>query len=465
MSYARSVRATPVFLGVALLATRCTSIPAREGSAADAAVPRDAGPRTDTHRDAQHDANNPKDARVLPDADAASDAAHLEAASTSGDASPASDARAPSLCADGASVAYTRTSCAGAATTVPAGLASAASSASFGDVVSLDGLDESSVGCFPVRVCVAKAAPTLLFSDEPESPSADGVLYADELGAGAYRAYVYHVNAGTNLRKFPVVLLNQGATTVHATLTAVGLAGPSQDYVDVGKQAAVRWYMSQGTTTTVDVPAGERVLLDADLDGLQAATSELVHAILDFSLDGPAKISVVSLDATEDATTATAGLSLLANTGQHTRGSFPGAALEIESIAPLDSSGARRLRMGGDVTDATLTGTDYVDNGMAVTLEGNYGVSYAVKVSFATAIDSAILLSPQGGDWGGAGFDVAGSSAASTPGVLPASQDSLGTQTDAIAVATFSGVPSGTIDFLSAGGSDLPVDVLVVPSP
>jgi hypothetical protein len=348
---------------------------------------------------------------------------------------------------------------------VPSGLASAATAASFGDVLSLDGLDESSVACFPVQVCVAEAAPMLIFSDEPEAPTSDGILYADELGAGAYRAYVYHVNAGTNLRKFPVVLLNQGTTTVHATLTAVGLAGPSQDYVDVGKQAAVRWYSSHGTTTTIDVPAGARVLLDSDLDGLEAATNELVHGIFDFALDGPAKLSVVSLDATEDAITATAGLSLLANTGQHTRGSFPGAALEIESMSPLDGAGVRRLRLGGNVTDATLTGTDYVDDGMAVTLEGNYGVSYAVKIALATGVDSALLLSPQGGDWGGAGFDVAGAGAASTPGVLPASQDSLGTQTDAIVVATFSGVDEGALDLLSAGGSNLPVDLLVVPVP
>jgi hypothetical protein len=378
------------------------------------------------------------------------------------EASDASAPDAPDTCSDGVPVAYTRTSCAGTPAAVPMGLVTSLSSASLGDIVALDGLDDSSLPCFSVRVCVASEAPTLIFSDEPESPASDGVLYADALSAGAYRAYVYHTNAGAGLRKFPVVMLNPGTTTVRATITAVGIAGPSQDYVDVGKQAALRWYMSQGGTTTVDVPAGTRVLLDSDLDAVQASTNELAHAIIDFSIDGPVKLSVVSVEASEDATTVTAGLSLLPNTGQHVRGSFAGADLEIESIAPLDGAGARHLRLGGNVTDASLTGNDYVDN-MSVTLDGNYGVAYALRLGFATGVGSAVVLSPQGGAWGGAGAVVTGPTP--TPSVLPVSQDSLGTQTDAIVVGSFAGASSASLELLSAGGSSLPVDVVTLPLP
>jgi hypothetical protein len=409
----------------------------KDSSLLDAAIPPDAA-----------DAPSPPDASVPP-ADAARD-------------TPAPDApAAPMTCADGAPVAYTRTSCTGTPAAVPATLASSASSASFGDVISLRGLDDPTLPCFPVRVCVANGAPTLIFSDEPESPSSDGVLYADMLGAGAFRAYVYHSNAGTGLRKFPVVLLNQGTTTVHATITAAGVAGPSQDYIDVGKQAVLRWYMSHGTTTTVDVPAGARVLLDADLDAVHAATNELAHAIIDFSIDGPVKLSVVSVGASEDATTVTSGLVLLPNTAAHTRGSFPGAALEIESIAPIDASGARHLRMGDDVTDAKLTGHDYVDN-TSVSLGGNYGVSYALRLGFAAGTGSAVLLSPQGGAWGGGGSITSGTTT-TAPGVLPSSQDSLATQTDAIMLGSFAA--AGTVAFVSAGGSSLPVDLVTVPLP
>jgi hypothetical protein len=330
-------------------------------------------------------------------------------------------------------------------------------------VLSLAGLDEPSLPCFPVRVCVANGAPTLVFSDEPESPSTDGILYADALPVGSYRAYVYHTNAGTALRKFPVVLLNQGTSTVHATVTAVGVAGPSQDYVDVGKQAVLRWYMSQGAATVVDVPAGTRVLLSEDLDAVQAGTNELAHAIVDFSVDGPVKLSVVSVLASEDATVVTATLPLLANTNQHVRGSFPGAALEIEPLAPIDGAGSTRLRMGGNVTDASLTGYDYVDGNAAVTLDGNYGVSYAMSLGFSAG--SAVLLSPQGGAWGGGGTFGTGASVSAGPGVLPGAQDSLGTQTDAIFLGSALAGSSASVAFVSAGGSSLPVDVVLVPVP
>jgi hypothetical protein len=463
------MRRTSLCILAAVLATQCSTAgsagPSVDGSRAEAATGTDARPDvTDAaHRvpDAPADAADArrvdaKSSRVpdaRPDATDGGDDAPLDA--------PRPDAGA--TCNDGAPVAYLRSSCPGAPASVPSPLATAAAAASFGDVISLSGLDEASLPCFPVRVCVASGAPTLVFSDEPESPSSDGILYADTLTVGAYRAYVYHTNAGTGLRKFPVVLLNQGTATVHAVIRAVGIAGPSQDYVDVGKQAALRWYISQGTTTTVDVPAGTRVLLDADLDAVQAATNELAHAIIDFTVDGPVKLSVVSVLASEDATVVTATLPLLTNTGQHMRGSFPGAALEIEPLAPVDGTGARRLRMGGNVTDASLTGVDVVDGNAAVTLDGNYGLSYAMNLAFSAG--SAILLSPQGGAWGGAGSVLTGGSVSAGPGVLPAAQDSLGTQTDAIFLATFAAGVSSGVDFLSAGGSSLPVDVVTVPLP
>jgi hypothetical protein len=301
----------------------------------------------------------------------------------------------------------------------------------------------------------------MLFSDNPESPSSDGVLYADVIGPGPYRAYVYHVNSGSGLRKFPVVLLNQGSVAVNVTLTAEGIAGPSQDYVAVGKQAIQGWFASQGTSlASFAVPPGQRVLLDPNLDAVHAGMNELAHAIIDFTLDGPVKASVVSVLDTEDATVVTAGLSLLGNDGLHVRGSFPGAALEIEGTVPIDGQGARRLRLGGGVTDETLTGHDYVDN-TSVNLEGNYGVLYRFKV--AVTGNTSLLLSPQGGAWGGVTSEPGGIDGPQGVTLLPSATDSLGIQTQAIVLGVF---PVGTVSgvgLMSAGGSSLPVDLLTIP--
>ena len=432
------------------------------GSTPEAGHGRDAtsdgahdGPR------AMSDAGTQGDAGPHPDADAgAAPDASTDASEAGPDASGADGGDAGAACYLRGPVAYTRTVCPGTPASVPSGLSSAVSAGALGDVVSLGGLDDSSLPCFPVRVCVPASAPTLLFSDDPESPSSDGILYADQLAAGNFRAYVYHTNAGSGLRKFTAVLLNQGTTTVHATILAKGIAGPSQDYVDVGKQALLRWEMSLGANPlpVIDVPAGQRVLLDTDLDAVYASTNDLAHGIIDFSLDGPVKISIVSVLSTEDATVVTSGLSLLPDDGLHERGTFPGANLEIDTIGAVDGAGARHLSFGADVTDEPLQGHDYVD-GTDVTLNGNYGVLYTVV--FSAGVASGLVLSPQGGDWGGEGsFGSAG-----TATLLPAAQDSLGTQTDAIVGGVAAAGAKTVFQFWTAGGSNLPVDLVSVPLP
>jgi len=71
------------------------------------------------------------------------------------------------------------------------------------------------------------------------------------------------------------------------------------------------------------------------------------------------------------------------------------------------------------------------------------------------------VLSPQGGDWGGEGsFGSAG-----TATLLPAAQDSLGTQTDAIVGGVAAAGAKTVFQFWTAGGSNLPVDLVSVPLP
>ncbi len=341
-----------------------------------------------------------------------------------------------------------RTSCPGAVVAPPAALLS--SSAQPGDIVSMDGLDEGSLPCLAAYVCRPDDAATMMFSDHPESPSSDGVLYADTFGPGHVRLYVYHVNAGASLRKFPVVVLDQGASDAHVTITKEGLGGPSTDYVDVGKAVAAAW-MASSTATVVTVPAGTRVLLDASLDGEHAATNELVHAIIDLDVDAPVKISIVSVLATEDAAQVTASLPLLGNDGLHDRGMFAGADVWITGSAGGEGSSARNLRLGGEVTEPDLTGTD-ATTGAPVTLLGNYGVAYRFAIASAGAMRFA--ASARGGAWAGA-LD------ASAVVALPTASGALSTTTDAVWLATLA-AGSATFSLMSGGGLSLPVDVVVL---
>jgi hypothetical protein len=316
----------------------------------------------------------------------------------------------------------------------------------------MGGLDEGNLPCVPAIVCRPNDAPTMLFSDDPESPSSDGVLYADSVGPGRFRIYVYHANGGAAARKFPVVLLNQGAADAHVTIMKKGLATPSTDYVGVGKSVAAAW-LGSSLSDVVTVPSQTRVLLDSALDAEHAAQNELVHAIYDVSLDAPVKISFVSVGVAEDAPTVTAGLSLLADDTLHDRGTFPGANIDVFAYA---APGARHLRFGDNVTEDDLAGVD-ATSGAKKALGGNYGVLYTFRAMPTTPL--VLAASPRGGEWGG----VALTAPAATPVLLPSTTSSLSSTTSAVWIDEWAAGTAIQASFVTAGGSNLPLDLVVIP--
>jgi hypothetical protein len=360
------------------------------------------------------------------------------------------------LCPAGSTLRRIRTACPGAPLVPPAALTSALDAAAPGDVVSMASMNEEAAPCLPVIVCTPADAPALLFSDSPESPAQDGVLYADTVPAGRYRFYVYHANGGATVRKFPIVALNSGAKPAKITIVRRGHAPPSTQYVSVGKTVLLDWLVDRAPVDVI-VPAGARVVLDDALDQLHAAPNELVHAIYDVVTDGTLKISIVSVTAGADAAAVTAGLSLLARDFDHQRGTFPGADVLVvaASGAALDGgvgqqSGVQRLRLGLDEVDDTLMGVD-APTGATQKLLGNYGMLYRFALGLAAPATAAVA--PRGGAWGG--VLRAGSSSAVA---LPSAMQQLASTTDAIVV----GAVSGELRLLTGGGSNLPVDVFLV---
>lgn len=382
----------------------------------------------------------------------AADAAPQPIVDAALDAADASSA----LCPAGSTLRRTRTACPGAALIAPPALVSALATATAGAVVSLAGMDEATAPCLPVIVCTPDDAPTMLFSDSPEAPSQDGVLYADTVAAGRYRLYVYHANGGAALRKFPIVALNSGALPATITIVRKGLAAPSTQYVSVGKTVLLDWFVDRAPVSVV-VPAGARVLLDDALDQLHASQNELVHAIYDVVTDAPLKLSMVSVTAGADAAAVTAGLSLLTRDVGHQRGTFPAADVLIVAAtgAALDGGagqqqGVQRLRLGLDEVDDTLQGID-APTGVKQALLGNYGMLYRFALGLPSPATAAVA--PRGGGWGGVAR--AGATAAVA---LPSATEQLATTTDAIAV----GGTGAELRLLTGGGSNLPVDFFLV---
>jgi hypothetical protein len=354
-----------------------------------------------------------------------------------------------SPCPSGSTLLRDRTSCPGAPLAPPAALASALGSATAGDVVTMSGMDEGAAPCLPVVTCTPEDAPSLLFSDDPESPAADGVLYADAPPAGRHRIYVYHANGGTAPRKFPVVVLNQGATAATITIRRRGVGGPSKAYVAVGKDVLASW-LAPMAPIVVNVPPGQRVLLDSEIDGKHATKDDLVHAIYDVETSAPLKISIVSVGASDDAAAVAAGLSLLARDGLHVRGTFANADVIVTAPKAAQKSGVQRLRLGLNEVDDDLEGVD-APVGTKVKLAGNYGLLYRFELGLAAPVAAA--LAPRGGAWGG----VLASSAAVVR--LPSATEALGSTTDAIALGDLGAT---SIALATGGGSNLPVDVFLV---
>lgn len=355
-----------------------------------------------------------------------------------GAADAAPDAAIAPECPAGATLVR-KVSCDGTTTTAPA---SVSLEGARGSLTSIAGFAEPTAPCLPANVCAPDDAPTLFFSDSPEMPATDGVLYADTLPAGRHRIYDYHANGDAgSARKFPVVVLNQNDAAATITILRRGLTAPGTDYLAVGKEVARLW-LDPRAPTTVTVPAGKRVLLDPGLDALHAGTNALVNAIYDITIDAPLKVSVVSVRANVDAVAATAGLSLLPRDRDHQRGTFPKADLLLRGTPPV---GVSRLRLGDGSVDPILVGRD-ATVGDEQRLKGNYGLLYRIALD-----GGAAGITARGGAWEGAAtFDGGKPVALPTEGVVRG--------TDAVVL----GSALEDVRLFTGGSASLPIDLFVI---
>lgn len=363
----------------------------------------------------------------------------------------------PPPCPPGALELAVDLACDGVGPAPTAALLDEVNGASRGEVIS--GLSElSQATCMPVRTCVPDSGPTLIFSDEPEYVDSDGVLYADEVETGRYRVYVYHVNDGSQRRRFTAVALNQTAVPVTFTVEKLALAAPSTDFLSVGRNVA-REFLDAPGKPMVTVPPMTRVVVDGELDDLVADSGEIVHSIFQINVIGALKLSIVSVPEAANAATLTASLGLLPNSGTHTRGTFPLADRILMTRFP---GGLKRLRLGGDEPiDPHLSGTSYVD-AMPVTLAGNFGLLYEVRVA-EPAEELFLAVNPRAGVWAGAASGSAGLDGNGGYYLLPSQATSVALNSEAVSLGRYTSGIGVASKLLTAGGSNLPIHLVVGP--
>jgi len=156
----------------------------------------------------------------------------------------------------------------------------------------------------------------------------------------------------------------------------------------------------------------------------------------------------------------TASLGVLPNSGQHLRGTFPGAGF-LFLLDGTSQPGVRGMDLGDGTLDPNIDGHSFVDGNQAVTLLGGYGVTY--DFAFDLVAPTAFAISARGGAWGGAATIDPGVDGSAPLVDLPSSAVSVDPGDQAVDAGRFNAGTAPRMRVMTAGGSSLPIALLAVP--
>ncbi|WP_199188339.1 hypothetical protein [Deinococcus arcticus] len=293
----------------------------------------------------------------------------------------------------------------------------------------------------------------LLFSDSPEAPAQSGVLYRDR-AAGRVRVVAYHLNRLPRPARL-LVLARPTAANTSVEVLREGSAGGTRLESVLGQVSVLDFLTSAGRARQL-LGAQEPTALYISplLTPEQGAT-----VLLDLDISGEAELSVVMLEDGRQPTNETlAALPVLPPDGKHQRGTFPQAVRRL--TVPVGGAPVQ-VPLGDAVSDLPLLGTDAL-TGTPQRLSGNYGLLYELTVENTVPGNRVVIaFAPRGGVYRGGvvlddGLDrqvvrIPGS------GVL--------TNGDQPLLLWRSAARTVRLSFIPAGGSFLPVSLVLYPLP
>jgi hypothetical protein len=338
-------------------------------------------------------------------------------------------------------------------------------------VLDLYGVDP--LACPQVAMSQAFFGGELIFSDSPESPTNTGMLYLDTNVAATARSvpnrvFLYHVNGNPGGQmKFSVLLKNDGASTGTLTVLRSGYAGPGNNYALVGETAFYNW-LTNLSSTTVTVAAGQTVRLDTNFDTLNVRQNALVNGIWDYAFSQPHTLMICALNPPDDPVSVGPTLGVLARDG-HERGTFAACNKTYDTTAGVvidTAAGIQQFPIAGN-SDAYVTGYDNsVFPPTAETNSGNYGLLYDLQLNTSASDGRAlgILLTPRSGTWGGA----VNANPGLMPGgsfVIPSGGVTISSTTNAAVAGEYfpNQGQTVTLQFMPTGASSFPVRLMTVP--
>jgi hypothetical protein len=254
----------------------------------------------------------------------------------------------------------------------------------------------------------------LLFSDMPEYVhQSNGVTMMQDVSAGTYRLYVYHVPGSNGVPKTISALIeNRGNEPMTVQFIRSGFPAPGTDYAAMGVAGLMEFFTNKTVLPALSIAPHARAVLDHRLDGTIAADPVLVHALYEFRINQPARIAVFQRDTNQVSENIFDSLPdlprqlpgrKLSGAG---RGIFPTADLAAvnQPGTVIDSAaGVQRLVLADGRLDPWVKGVDGLAGNMEVTNKGSYGVVYHVRLA-CTSSDGrswALLVAAGGRRRGG----------------------------------------------------------------
>lgn len=305
---------------------------------------------------------------------------------------------------------------------------------------------------------------TLILSDSPEVVPDDGIMYEDTVN-GKVRLFFHHVN-GTNINKKIVVLLvNDDKQDATVTVSKIGVAGPSHDWITVGKQAQLN-YLESNDFHFINVPANGTALLDEGLDAKTVKPNMLVNGIYDFKTNKSVKVKVMMLPTGKEAADFAKSAKILPPDSQRLRGSFAGKDRLIipEYVYDAEDNKVVGITLADNEKDLYLRGIDKTDNSQVVNY-GNYGVVYKLYIPSVSQGQFSCYLNPRGGEYAGG---LVLKYKHQKEQVIPTPNDKLSfginTVTDIQYLGSFEGGQSLWFTFSPPGASNLPVKLILTPN-
>ncbi|WP_051318402.1 stalk domain-containing protein [Cohnella thermotolerans] len=322
-----------------------------------------------------------------------------------------------------------------------------------GEIYPVDG--PSILGYSLVPYTYSVSDRSLIASNSPENMTKEGLLYRDTM-SGDFRLFLYHQNVGTDALTIYLAATNEGTETATVSLGSSGQAGPNSFGLWTGKLAAERYLESQrtGTTTLTTLAPGETKLIMPQLGDQPLKTNQVFSAYADLNASAPVKFTLFAMKKDgRDPLQAMASFGNLPRDGKHIRGTFQGADREV-TIGQKLGGEPQRILFGDHKNDPALDGRDML-NGIYENNWGNFGVLYHMTVQVEP--NTLIAANARGGVYSGV-FKV-------NDTAVMVSNSSLLQNPNQACVLYRTGPFTETVEisFLTALGSNLPMNILFIP--